>query len=441
MTVPANPAAESVAETLGAERLRDGASYAIDGVEPSAAVAPESIDEVCQVLDAAHRSGLAVSPLGGRTRLSLGNPPDRYDLALDLSRLDRIVDHNPADLTATVEAGITLAGLRRSLERHGQFLAMDAPRADLATVGGTLAAGPIGPLKWQFGSPRDLVVGMKVVQANGRVTRSGGRVVKNVSGYDMARLHIGGLGTLGVIVEVSFKLTPLPQRQATLLAGFAGSRQALAAGAAIAGSGVTPLAMVAFDSAACSLGGFADTGHEYYLAVRLGGRPRTLERQLDECRSLCGDRRGVSQETVDDTGTPPLWSGIADFGWRDEDGLVATARASLLPSRLADFVESLDASPLARAVVVEPGYGSGLVHWFENGEEDIVGAAVAAVAHARSAAARTGGVLVVERRPHSSGGKIDAWGEVGESIVVMRRMKEQYDPGRVLNPGRFVGGI
>ena len=441
MNVPANLAAESVAETLGAERLRDGASYLIDGVEPAAAVAPESIDEVCKVLDAASRSGLAVSPLGGRTRLSLGNPPERYDLALDLSRLDRIVEHNPADLTATVEAGITLDGLRRSLDKHGQFLAMDAPRTDLATVGGTLAAGPIGPLRWQLGSPRDLVVGMKVVQANGRVTRSGGRVVKNVSGYDMARLHIGGLGTLGVIVEVSFKLTPLPQRQATLLAGFAGSRQALAAGAAIAGSGVTPLAMVAFDSAACSLRGFADTGHEYYLAVRLGGRPRTLRRQLDECRSLCGDRNAVSLETVDDTETPPLWSRIADFGWRDEDGLVATARASLLPSRLADFVESLDASPLARAVVVEPGYGSGLVHWFENGEEDIVGAVAAAVAHARSAAARSGGVLVVERRPPASGGTVDPWADVGESIAVMRRMKEQYDPGRVLNPGRFVGGI
>ena len=282
---------------------------------------------------------------------------------------------------------------------------------------------------------------MKVVQANGRVTRSGGRVVKNVSGYDMARLHIGGLGTLGVIVEVSFKLTPLPQRQATLLAGFAGSKQALAAGAAIAGSGVTPLAMVAFDSAAWSLGGFADTAHEYYLAVRLGGRPRTLERQLDECRSLCGDRSAVSLETVDDTGTPPLWSGIADFGWRDEDGLVATARASLLPSRLADFVESLDAGPLARAVVVEPGYGSALVHWCEDGEEDVPGAAVAAVAHARKAAARIGGVLVVERRPPASGGTIDPWGDVGKSIAVMRRMKEQYDPGRVLNPGRFVGGI
>ena len=441
MPLPSNPAAETAAETLGAERLRAAASYAINGVEPSAAVAPESIDEVCRVLEAAHRSGLAVSPLGGRTRLALGNPPERYDLALDLSRLDRIVDHNPADLTATVEAGITLDGLRRSLEKHGQFLAMDAPRADLATVGGTLAAGPIGPLKWQFGSPRDLVVGMKVVQADGRVTRSGGRVVKNVSGYDMARLHIGGLGTLGVITEVSFKLTPLPQRQATLIAGFAGPRQALAAGAAIAGGGVTPLAMVAFDSAACSLGGFADSGHEYSLAVRLGGRPRTLERQLEECRRLCGDRSVAALETVDDAGTSHLWSSIADFGWRDETGLLGTARASLLPSRLADFIESLDASPLAHAVVAEPGYGSALVHWFTNGEEDISGAVAAAVTHARSAAARSGGVLVVERRPPALSGAIDPWSDVGESISVMRRMKEQYDPGRVLNPGRFVGGI
>ena len=352
-----------------------------------------------------------------------------------------MVDHNPADLTATVEAGITLDGLRRTLAEHGQFLAMDSPRADLATVGGTLAAGPIGPLKWQLGSPRDLVVGMKVVQANGRVVRSGGRVVKNVSGYDMARLHIGGLGTLGVIAEVSFKLTPLTQRQATLLAGFAGPKPALAAGAAIAGSGITPLSLVAFDSTTCSLGGFGDTGHDYSLAVRLGGRPRTLERQLDECRMLCRDRSAVSLETMDDAATPPLWSKIADFGWRHEEGLVATARVSLLPSRMADFVELLDGSPLSHAVVAEPGYGSVLVHWFTNGEEDIAGAVAAAVTHARSAAARAGGLLVLERRPPDSKEMIDAWGDVGESVSIMRRMKEQYDPGRVLNPGRFVGGI
>ena len=441
MTVPDSPAAQSVAKTLGTERLMDGASYAIDGVEPAAAVAPESVDEVSRVLEAAHRGGLAVSPMGGRTRLSLGNPPERYDLALDLSRLDRIVDHNPADLTATVEAGITLDKLRRTLGEHGQFLAMDAPRADLATIGGTLAAGPVGPLKWQLGSPRDLVVGMKVVQADGRVTRSGGRVVKNVSGYDMARLHIGGLGTLGVIAEVSFKLTPLPHRQATLLAGFDGLTPALAAGAAIAGSGVSALSLVAFDSAARAQAGLADTGHDFCLAVRLGGRPRTLERQLDDCRALCRDRGAVSLETVDDSATSPLWSKIADFGWSNEDGLVATARASLLPSGLPDFVEALEAGSLAHAVVLEPGYGSALVHWSGNGVEDIAGAVASAVTHARRAATRAGGVLIVERRPRAAGGKIDTWGEVGESIAVMRRMKEQYDPDRVLNAGRFVGGI
>ena len=143
----------------------------------------------------------------------------------------------------------------------------------------------------------------------------------------------------------------------------------------------------------------------------------------------------------DDEGTPPLWSRIADFGWRGEDGLVATARASLPPSGLAGFVDALQGGPLAHAAVVEPGYGSALVHWFENGEEDVAGAVAASVAHARRAVVRTGGVLVVERRPPASGDKIDAWGDVGESIAVMRRMKEQYDPGRVLNPGRFVGGI
>ena len=146
-------------------------------------------------------------------------------------------------------------------------------------------------------------------------------------------------------------------------------------------------------------------------------------------------------EVVGDDETPLLWSRIASFGWRDEEGPAATARVSLLPSRLADFVESLDASPLPRSVVAEPGYGSALVHWSENDGEHALRDVTAAVSHARSAAARAGGLLVVERRPRDSKEMIDAWGDVGESVSIMRRMKDQYDPGRVLNPGRFVGGI
>ena len=152
--------------------------------------------------------------------MEVGRPPERLDAVVEVSHLDAIVEHNPADLTVTAQAGIIVAGLQRVLGEEGQFLAIDPPLPDRATIGGTLASGADGPLRWHYGHPRDSVIGMRVVQADGTVTKSGGQVVKNVSGYDMSRLHIGGLGTLGVIAEVSFKLTPLPQRQATLLGGF-----------------------------------------------------------------------------------------------------------------------------------------------------------------------------------------------------------------------------
>ncbi len=437
MTTIPGTAVRSVSEAVGAERLSGGEGRVIDGIRPAAAVAPESTEEVSRVLGAARRDGLGVAPRGGGTRMGLGGPPERYDLSLDTSRLDRVAAHNPADLTATVEAGITLDALRESLEEHGQFLAMDAPRPDLATVGGTLAAGAIGPLKWQFGSPRDLVVGMKVVQANGRVTKSGGRVVKNVSGYDMARLHVGGLGTLGVIVEVSFKLTPLPRRQATLLAAFDDSGPALSAGLAISNGWAAPLAMVTFDAEANRRGGFTGSARGYFLAVRLGGRPRTLDRQIDDCRRSCDRHGAVCLEVVDAAGTPVLWSKIRDLGWMDDDAPEYTARASVPSSRLPGLIAGLETGGPAPAVVAEPGYGSALVHWFADGERDAVSGAVA---DARVGAVHAGGSLVLERRPMGSR-KIDPWGEVGGSLSIMRRMKERYDPARILNPGRFVGGI
>ena len=194
--------------------------YVIDGVAPSVAVRPATVEAVSAVMSAAHGAGAAVILWGGGTRIAMGNMPRRYDVALDLTRLNSIIAHNHGDLTATVQAGVTVAALRRALAEHGQFLAIDPPLPDTATVGGTLAVGNSGPLKWQYGSVRDTVIGMKVVQADGVVTKSGGQVVKNVSGYDMARLHIGGLGTLGVIVEVSVKLTPLPHHEKTVIASY-----------------------------------------------------------------------------------------------------------------------------------------------------------------------------------------------------------------------------
>ena len=196
---------DRIAELLGAAYVRDGIdSDAVDGIIPQVVASPRSADALSQLLAFANIEGLAVAPRGGGTQMAMGNRVRRLDVVADMTEMDAVVEHNSADLTLVVQAGITLSALRNALVEDRQILPMDAPLPNKATIGGTLAAGVSGPLKWQYGSARDLVIGMKAVQADGRHVKSGGNVVKNVSGYDMARLHVGGLGTLGVITEVSF---------------------------------------------------------------------------------------------------------------------------------------------------------------------------------------------------------------------------------------------
>ena len=217
--------------------------YALDGKAPGVVARPTSPQGISESMSVASEHGLSVSPLGGRTRTGLGNAPESLDLAIDMTGVDQVLAHNAADLTATVEAGIRVSRLQEVLAEHGQFLAIDPPLPDLATIGGSLAVGWSGPATWQNWSPRDIVIGMRTVQADGTITKTGGQVVKNVSGYDMARMHIGALGTLGIIAEVSFKLTPLPDQQATVLGMFESPGSCLDAALAIFGSSLVPLAI------------------------------------------------------------------------------------------------------------------------------------------------------------------------------------------------------
>lgn len=184
--------------------------YTVDGIEPATVVLPSTVEELSQLLALANREGVKVVPYGGGTQMTLGNTPDSVDLVAGLSSMNGMIDHQPSDLTATVEAGMTLAKAQDSLAEAGQFLPLQAPSPEKATIGGILAAAHSGPMSLQYGSPRDWLIGIKVVNADGKVTKSGGRVVKNVTGYDMNKLYTGSLGTLGVIVEASFKLAPRP---------------------------------------------------------------------------------------------------------------------------------------------------------------------------------------------------------------------------------------
>ena len=431
------------ADALG-EITNHNDAYSIDGLQPTA-VCLSDLQGLSDALSEAAKDGLAVAPWGGGTRVAIGNRPARLDRILDLSRLSRIVHYNPADLTATVEAGISVAELQRHLAEQGQFLAIDPPLPDRATVGGTLAVGGSGPTKWQFGHPRDLVLGMKVVQADGTVVSSGGQVVKNVSGYDMARLHVGGLGTLGVIAEVSFKLTPLPQGEATLVAAFDSTTRCLAAGLAVFHSVVTPLALAAYDAAVDERAHVAPVKGHHLLAVRLGGRPLTLQRALRECRSLCHQGGATTVEALGEADAVAAWRKLADFGWDEATAPLMSARASVPPTKLAEIVETIANGDSPAALRCETlchvGYGTALIHWFADGPEPPTHAIAEVATRARKAVHAVGGRMNIERCPLPVKAGLDMWDQVGEPIAIMRRLKEQYDPGNVLNPGRFVGGI
>ena len=409
-------------------------SDAVDGVMPSIVAHPRNADELCSILAAANRERLAIAPRGGGAHIDIGNPLTRLDMVVDISALNQIVQHNAADLTLVVEAGITLEALRRALAKGGQFLALDAPLPQRATIGGILSSGVSGPLKWHYGSARDLVIGMQVAQADGRLTRSGGQVVKNVSGYDMARLHVGGLGTLGVITEVSFKLTPMPRRESTLVAQFKSYADCAAAAMGVFNSGAMPLAMTAYNHAASKLINAAhDAGADSALAVRLGGRPRTLKRLEDETFAILG-AHADAVERIDD-GTAAYWTALADFGYAADAKPIMSARVSVLPNRVAQIADAI-AQRADAAILAQVGYGMLNAHWFDQ-ELDLG----ETLRHARDAAHSAGGSLIVERATLSVKAGVDVWDYNGDSLAIMRGLKAQYDPNGILNPNRFAGGI
>ena len=437
----------------------DSKNYRVDGVAPVDVATPSTEEELCDIVASANYDGLGIIPWGGGTRVALGNTPERPCLVLDMTNLNRVVSHNYADLTASFQAGANFGFVSEVLAQQGQFLPIDPPIPGRATVGGTLAAAVSGPLKWHFGHPRDTVIGMKVVQPDGTITKSGGQVVKNVSGYDMSRLHIGGIGSLGIILEASFKLTPIPMYERTLIASFDSVEEAVDASMRVFNSYVMPLAMTVFDPCVASRTGLDDGAERHHLAVRLGGRPRTLARQVDEMSAMFDE---ASSQRESEGPSSSVWRPLSDFGWSPEAAPILNIRITALPSRICDIIKmvsQLRDSSLEPAALAEPGFGTVEANWFApsdvsrhsresgnpqrgsplgNPQEEAV---MDIIAKLRKQVSRLGGTTVVQRCPPDVKAGIDVWGEDHPGMEVMRRMKRRYDPNGIMNPGRFVGRI
>ncbi len=344
---------------------------------------PRTAEELAGVLREAATAGKAVTPVGGGRASNMGGVLERCDVELHTTALDRVIEHTPEDMVVSVEAGITLEALQEHLAKSRQFLPLDPFNSPGHTIGGLLATGSTGPLRFRYGSPRDFLIGIRVALPDGKLASAGGRVVKNVSGYDLMKLHLGALGSLGVIVAASFKVFPAPlsDRTVSTRGGWEDVARALALP-------LQPSALELFDD-----------GRVY---ARFMGSPDAVGRMTGEL------------------GWPPF----DDHYWALHARDVNMTRVTTPRGRLRGVLEGLSdwwASP-----------GVGIAYWTPH---DLPVSAVRAV---REKAEAAGGSLVIQTAADDIKREIGAWGTPPPTIDVMRRLRDAFDPGHVLNPGRFV---
>ena len=400
---------------------------AVDGVQAELVAEPASVEEASRVLAAASRAGKKVVVVGSGSKLGLGNPPERVDLVVRTRRMDRVLEHAAGDLVAKVEAGVHLADLQAALAPAGQWLALDPPEPG-ATVGGVVAANASGPRRLRYGTVRDLIIGITVVLADGTVAHAGGKVVKNVAGYDLSKLFCGSLGTLGLIAEATFRLHPRPEAAAVVTLQVERPEQLWEAVRRLLRSTLVPSAI--------ELTWYERTGR---LTVVIEGIRPGVEAQAAAAARLLGEvgeaevlGPGGAEAALSQLGAPP-WE-------KAEVGVKVAVPPAELPGALTDlwtgWLGHGRVAAHAGTGVLEVG-----LEGPDLGNADQVEAFVGVVAKARERLAARQGSLVVTEAPPALKRAVDVWGPPGDAVELMRWVKLQFDPDRQMSPGRFVGGI
>ncbi len=392
----------------------------VDGMTPRAAVSPGSYEEVAAVMRYANDNGLAVIPLcsGG---MFGGNIPRGYDIALSVSRLNEIIEYEPADLTITCQAGATLGDLHVTLSKAGQMTPFGS-NASESCVGGLLARSRSHNLR--YGSPRDYTIGMRVITADGRITRAGGKVVKNVAGYDLCKLYIGSLGTLGVIVEATLKVVPQPQVERRVELVFTSGRGACDFAAELQRRGLS-----LWQVNLCRSMSFAGPGSApLSLRIDLAGTAAAVERSQQEVVTLALEA-GAEQGRND---TPKATATHPEDG---SQGISLACDVSVLPSDVPALIEALDSTAPGAWISASPLRGAVEFVWPGAGTDEMI------VREVRTATSRFGGTLVVTACSTELKRRIDVFGDPPPSFELMRRIKQQFDPKGILSPGRFVGRL
>ena len=413
--------------------------YVIEGRTPEAVVFPGSVEEVAAVVAHAAEAEMPVVPWGGGTAIGIGVPPVRAGLVLVLTRLAALVEHEPGDLTATAQAGITLAALQTALRARGQWLSLDPPDAGRATLGGVLAANASGPRRHLYGTPRDVLIGVTVVTADGAVVRGGGKVVKNVAGYDLPKLFVGSFGTLGVIVEATVKLRPVPDEERVVAVHFERLEDVAATLRAVLASDLIPNAVDVVDAASGAVLGLPAAPAT--LVIGFDGLGEQVDWQVAELADVVVPCGGSKPTTL----APAVWDRLPSAARDAFADPAAMMTLSVLPAvvvaTIARGAQAARGSGLASAWCGHAGVG----HITASLRAEIARhdpAVVAAVLDEwRAAAHEGGGHASVTWAPLPVKSALPVWDDAGAAGRLMQRIKAQLDPRNVLNPGRFVAGI
>lgn len=436
-------------ETLGPDRVcsapEETANYTVDDLQPKWVVFPQDAQEVARILRLAGEARLAVAPRGNGTKMGMGGILRAVDLMVSLNRLNRVVDCDIPNLTVTVEAGATLSEVQRLLADRGSFLPLDPPFAQ-ATIGGILATNQSGPKRLLYGSARDLVLGVRAVLPQGDGVRFGGKVMKNVAGYDMSKLFLGSWGTLGIITEATFRILPLPEEERTLLATFPSLAQAATAIARVLDSYLLPSALELANPAAWQLigqtAGISDNKNGYMLVASLEGFREATERQIKDMTLLCleAGAKDVTVVAIDEQAR--LWQAIRDFSLPAlaAQPLVVGLKAGLPISQVKVTMEATEelGNAYGLACLLLAHAGSGIIYSFFGTEKAQVENIIQAIHKLRQRVRQAGGSLVVEWAPKVVKEQIPVWGEPRPDWAIMRRIKEEFDPAGIMNPGKFL---
>ena len=407
---------------LGADEIRSATpGDAVYGVQPQLVLEPSTEQQLANALRVADDSRLSIVPRGGGTKLGWGNPALRADLILSTARLNKILEHAWADLTVTVEAGCSIQTLQQTLAQHRQRLAIDTLWPERATVGGILSTNDSGALRLRFGALRDLILGVTIALPDGTLASSGGKVVKNVAGYDLPKLVTGALGTLGVITRAVFRLHPLPRNTRSFSISTTNSDDAQRLVLAIQDS---KLAHVALQSR-FSAEGAPSTD------ILFEGTEAGLDAQAAHLQTLCGSAQISLASSA-------VWSARQAFWAFSNPEETAIVKLSVLPTDLALPIELLRrAANSTRLRWKSLMYATGICWMRLEGSSDKLHHALSTL---RVTVEKMGGSLVLLHRP-SAFSPFDAWGTPSDSLPVMKSIKHQLDPANTLNPGRFLGGI